>query len=62
MKIPVAKPYLDHQEAQSAYDTILTNWVTQGLEYRILKRNLLPIPVPNMPLLFLIALQPCIWL
>ena len=30
MKIPVAKPYLTADEAQSAYDTILTNWVTQG--------------------------------
>jgi len=30
MKIPVAKPYLAKEEAQSAYDTILTNWVTQG--------------------------------
>ncbi len=30
MKIPVAKPFLDKEEAQSAYDTILTNWVTQG--------------------------------
>lgn len=28
--IPVAKPYLTADEAQSAYDTILTNWVTQG--------------------------------
>jgi perosamine synthetase len=30
MKIPVAKPYLTADEAQNAYDTILTNWVTQG--------------------------------
>jgi perosamine synthetase len=30
MKIPVAKPYLSKEEAQNAYDTILTNWVTQG--------------------------------
>lgn len=30
MKIPVAKPYLTNDEAQNAYDTILTNWVTQG--------------------------------
>jgi dTDP-4-amino-4,6-dideoxygalactose transaminase len=29
-KIPVAKPYLDAQDAQAAYDTILTGWVTQG--------------------------------
>lgn len=30
MKIPLAKPYLDKEDAQSAYDTILTGWVTQG--------------------------------
>jgi perosamine synthetase len=30
VKIPVAKPYLTTEEAQYAYDTILTNWVTQG--------------------------------
>lgn len=30
MKVPVAKPYLSTEEAQLAYDTILTNWVTQG--------------------------------
>jgi perosamine synthetase len=30
VKIPVAKPFLDIQEAQSAYDTILSGWVTQG--------------------------------
>jgi len=28
--IPVAKPYLSTEEAQFAYDTILSNWVTQG--------------------------------
>jgi len=28
--IPIAKPYLTDEEAQSAYDTILTGWVTQG--------------------------------
>jgi perosamine synthetase len=28
--IPVAKPYLTEEEARSAHDTILTNWVTQG--------------------------------
>ncbi|MBK9329840.1 MAG: DegT/DnrJ/EryC1/StrS family aminotransferase [Sphingobacteriales bacterium] len=28
--IPVAKPYLDKDDAQNAYDTILTGWVTQG--------------------------------
>ncbi len=30
MKIPVAKPFMGKEEAQAAYDTILTNWVTQG--------------------------------
>lgn len=30
MKIPFAKPFLDETEAQAAYDTILTGWVTQG--------------------------------
>ena len=30
MKIPLAKPLLGKEEAQLAYDTILTNWVTQG--------------------------------
>jgi dTDP-4-amino-4,6-dideoxygalactose transaminase len=30
MKIPVAKPFMGTEEAQAAYDTILTNWVTQG--------------------------------
>lgn len=28
--IPIAKPYLDKDDAQYAYDTILTGWVTQG--------------------------------
>jgi perosamine synthetase len=28
--IAIAKPYLTNDEAQSAYDTILTGWVTQG--------------------------------
>lgn len=30
MKIPIAKPYLDEAEAQAAYDTVLSGWVTQG--------------------------------
>ena len=30
MLIPVAKPYLIEDEAQAAYDTILSGWVTQG--------------------------------
>jgi perosamine synthetase len=28
--IPIAKPYLTEADAQSAYDTILTGWITQG--------------------------------
>ena len=30
MKIPIAKPYLTEDEAQNAYNTILSGWVTQG--------------------------------
>lgn len=30
MKIPIAKPYLKEEEAQNAYETILSGWVTQG--------------------------------
>jgi len=30
MKIPIAKPFLGKEEAQAAYDTILSGWVTQG--------------------------------
>ncbi|MCH7535378.1 MAG: DegT/DnrJ/EryC1/StrS family aminotransferase [Bacteroidetes bacterium] len=29
-KIPIAIPYLGKEEAQAAYDTILSGWVTQG--------------------------------
>lgn len=28
--IPIAKPYLTEAEAQAAYDTILSGWITQG--------------------------------
>ena len=28
--IPISKPFLSSEEAQSAYDTVLTGWVTQG--------------------------------
>jgi dTDP-4-amino-4,6-dideoxygalactose transaminase len=28
--IPIAKPYLNKEEAQAAYDTVLSGWVTQG--------------------------------
>ncbi|MGZ3933279.1 MAG: DegT/DnrJ/EryC1/StrS family aminotransferase, partial [Bacteroidia bacterium] len=30
MMIAIAKPYLTKEEAQNAYDTILSGWVTQG--------------------------------
>jgi len=29
-KIPIAKPYVTKDEAQAAYNTILTGWITQG--------------------------------
>ncbi|HEY1007337.1 MAG TPA: DegT/DnrJ/EryC1/StrS family aminotransferase, partial [Sphingobacteriaceae bacterium] len=32
--IPIAKPYLTKEEAQAAYDTILTGWITQGPRVR----------------------------
>ena len=28
--IPIAKPYLTEEDAQAAYDTIMTGWITQG--------------------------------
>jgi dTDP-4-amino-4,6-dideoxygalactose transaminase len=28
--IPISKPYLDKSDAQAAYDTILSGWITQG--------------------------------
>ncbi|TAE18428.1 MAG: DegT/DnrJ/EryC1/StrS aminotransferase family protein [Bacteroidetes bacterium] len=39
MKIPVAKPYLDAEDAQSAYDVILTGWVTQGAKVQAFEEN-----------------------
>jgi dTDP-4-amino-4,6-dideoxygalactose transaminase len=30
MKIPIAKPLLENEEANAAYETILSGWVTQG--------------------------------
>lgn len=30
MNIPIAKPYITEDEAQAAYDTILSGWITQG--------------------------------
>lgn len=37
--IPVAKPYLTADEAQAAYDTILTGWVTQGPRVQEFEEN-----------------------
>ena len=28
--IPIAKPYITKEEAQAAYNTILSGWITQG--------------------------------
>ena len=28
--IPIAKPYMTNEEAQAAYDTVLSGWITQG--------------------------------
>ncbi len=39
MKLPIAKPYLGKEEAQLAYDTILTNWVTQGPRVQEFEEN-----------------------
>lgn len=30
IKIPISKPFLNQEEAQNAYETILSGWVTQG--------------------------------
>lgn len=38
-KIPIAKPFLTKDEAQLAYDTILTNWVTQGPKVQEFEQN-----------------------
>ena len=37
--IPVAKPYLTADDAQAAYDTILTGWVTQGPRVQEFEEN-----------------------
>ncbi len=37
--IPIAKPFLGPEEAQAAYDTILTGWITQGPKFRSLKKK-----------------------
>ena len=39
MKVPLAKPYLDKDDAQNAYDTILTGWVTQGPRVQEFEEN-----------------------
>ena len=37
--IPIAKPYLTEEEAQAAYDTILTGWITQGPRVQEFEEN-----------------------
>jgi dTDP-4-amino-4,6-dideoxygalactose transaminase len=37
--IPIAKPYLTVEEAQAAYDTILTGWITQGPRVAEFEKN-----------------------
>ena len=37
--IPIAKPYLTKDEAQNAYDTILSGWVTQGPRVEEFEKN-----------------------
>ncbi len=37
--IPVAKPFLGEEEAQSAYETILSGWVTQGPKVEEFENN-----------------------
>jgi len=37
--IPIAKPYLTRDEAQSAYDVILSGWVTQGPKVEVFERD-----------------------
>ncbi|GHM99874.1 aminotransferase DegT [Cytophagales bacterium WSM2-2] len=37
--IPVAKPYLTQDEAQSAYDVVLSGWVTQGPKVEELEKK-----------------------
>ena len=39
MKIPIAKPLLGEDEAQAAYDTIKTGWVTQGPKVQEFEEN-----------------------
>lgn len=37
--IPIAKPYLTEEEAQAAYDTILSGWITQGPKVQEFEEN-----------------------
>lgn len=37
--IPIAKPYLTEEEAQAAYDTILSGWITQGPRVQEFEEN-----------------------
>ncbi|MDN3688880.1 DegT/DnrJ/EryC1/StrS family aminotransferase [Cyclobacterium jeungdonense] len=37
--IPIAKPYLTREDAQAAYDTILTGWITQGPKVQEFEEN-----------------------
>jgi dTDP-4-amino-4,6-dideoxygalactose transaminase len=60
MKIPLAKPYLDKEDAQSAYDTILTGWVTQGPRVQEFEEKFANMLAVNMLLLYLIVLLHCI--
>jgi dTDP-4-amino-4,6-dideoxygalactose transaminase len=39
MRIPIAKPYLTDEEADSASKTILSGWVTQGLKVQEFEEN-----------------------
>jgi perosamine synthetase len=38
--IPISKPYLTKEEAQQAYDTILTGWITQGPKVSEFEKNI----------------------
>ena len=37
--IPIAKPYLTKEEAQAAYDAVMSGWVTQGPRVAELETN-----------------------
>jgi len=38
--IPISKPYLTKEEAQQAYDTILSGWITQGPKVSEFEKNI----------------------